>query len=103
MELPKRRPKTAMVLYMLSTWLYIFFVGFLIMIFYLIHSLFEGEPAGDNPWGGLSFEWQTTSPPPTHNFIHDPVYVHGPYDYDKIIPEVTYDPMDTSKDRGMRY
>jgi hypothetical protein len=32
-ELPKRRPKTAIVLYMLSTWLYIFFVGFLIMIF----------------------------------------------------------------------
>ena len=32
-ELPKRRPKTAMVLYMLSTWLYIFFVAFLIMFF----------------------------------------------------------------------
>jgi hypothetical protein len=33
LEIPKRRPKTAKVLYMLSTWLYMFFVGFLIMIF----------------------------------------------------------------------
>ena len=33
MELPKPRPKTAIVLYMLSTWLYIFFVAFLLMIF----------------------------------------------------------------------
>ncbi|MDP6428037.1 MAG: hypothetical protein QF393_08470 [Rhodospirillales bacterium] len=32
LEPPKRRPKTAMVLYVLSTWLYIFFVAFLLMV-----------------------------------------------------------------------
>ena len=32
-ELAERRHKTATVLYILSTWLYILFVGFLIMIF----------------------------------------------------------------------
>ena len=25
-------------------------------------------PAGDDPWGGSSLEWATTSPPPEHNF-----------------------------------
>jgi cytochrome c oxidase subunit 1 len=25
-------------------------------------------PAGDNPWGGHTLEWATTSPPPVHNF-----------------------------------
>ena len=25
-------------------------------------------PAGDDPWGGYTLEWATTSPPPEHNF-----------------------------------
>jgi len=65
-------------------------VGFIIMGVYLFHSLFKGKPAGDNPWGALTFEWQTTSPPPASNFLTTPVMKHGPYDYDKIIPERTY-------------
>jgi cytochrome c oxidase subunit 1 len=28
----------------------------------------RGEPAGDDPWGGNSLEWATSSPPPEHNF-----------------------------------
>ena len=28
----------------------------------------RGTPAGDNPWGGHTLEWATTSPPPPHNF-----------------------------------
>jgi cytochrome c oxidase subunit I len=28
----------------------------------------HGRPAGDDPWGGYSLEWATTSPPPPHNF-----------------------------------
>jgi cytochrome c oxidase subunit 1 len=63
--------------------------GFVIMAVYLIHSLFKGRPAGDNPWGGLTFEWQTTSPPPKENFKESPVLTHGPYDYDKIVPKRT--------------
>jgi cytochrome c oxidase subunit 1 len=27
-----------------------------------------GAPAGDDPWGGHTLEWATTSPPPPHNF-----------------------------------
>jgi cytochrome c oxidase subunit I len=28
----------------------------------------SGTPAGDDPWGGHTLEWATTSPPPPHNF-----------------------------------
>ncbi|HET9442616.1 MAG TPA: hypothetical protein VFO65_04790, partial [Acidimicrobiales bacterium] len=29
-------------------------------------------PAGDDPWGGHTLEWATTSPPPEHNFTRLP-------------------------------
>jgi len=64
-------------------------VGFIIMAIYLIHSIFKGRPAGNNPWGALTFEWETTSPPPKENFEVAPVLTHGPYDYDKIMPKRT--------------
>ncbi|MFC1729465.1 cytochrome c oxidase subunit I [candidate division KSB1 bacterium] len=64
-------------------------LGFLIMVIYLILSLYQGRPSGNNPWGALTFEWQTTSPPHPHNFEKAPVLTHGPYDYDKIIVEST--------------
>jgi cytochrome c oxidase subunit 1 len=66
---------------------YVLGVGFLIMAIYLVHSLLRGKPAGNNPWGVLGFEWETTSPPPTENFVTQPVVTHGPYDYDKILIE----------------
>jgi cytochrome c oxidase subunit 1 len=28
----------------------------------------HGTPSGDDPWGGYSLEWATSSPPPEHNF-----------------------------------
>jgi cytochrome c oxidase subunit 1 len=63
---------------------YIMGAGFFIMLVYLVASLFKGRRAGRNPWGALSMEWETASPPIPHNFETDPVYRHGPYDYDKI-------------------
>ncbi len=63
--------------------------GFIIMAVYLIHSLFKGKKASDNPWGGLTFEWATSSPPPHHNFKVTPKMTHGPYDYDKVLVEQT--------------
>jgi hypothetical protein len=29
----------------------------------------------------VGFEWETTSPPPTENFLVPPIAVHGAYDY----------------------
>jgi len=65
-------------------------VGFLLMAGYLVHSIFKGRIAGDNPWGSLTLEWQTTSPPHPHNFAKTPEITHGPYDYDKIIAKSRY-------------
>ena len=47
---------------------FILAVGVLAFIWNLFHSLRHGEPAGDDPWGGQTLEWATTSPPPEHNF-----------------------------------
>ncbi len=63
--------------------------GFILMAVYLLHSLFNGKPAGNNPWGALTLEWQTTSPPPKENFVEEPMLTHGPYDYDKVVAERT--------------
>ncbi len=64
-------------------------VGFLIMTIYLLHSVFKGRIVGKNPWGALTLEWETTSPPSPHNFEATPEVTHGPYDYDKIVVEPT--------------
>jgi cytochrome c oxidase subunit 1 len=61
--------------------------GFVIMAIYLIHAIFKGEPAGPNPWGALTMEWETSSPPPPQNFLEEPKFEHGPYDYDKVLIE----------------
>ncbi len=59
-------------------------LGFLIMAFYLIDSLINGPPAPANPWGGMTLEWQTQSPPIMHNFESAPVVDHDPYDYKRM-------------------
>jgi cytochrome c oxidase subunit I len=38
------------------------------MVWNLVSSLRRGEPAGDDPWGGHTLEWATSSPPPEFNF-----------------------------------
>jgi heme/copper-type cytochrome/quinol oxidase subunit 1 len=38
-----------------------------------LRSFRSGEPAGDDPWGGQTLEWATSSPPPENNFVEVPV------------------------------
>jgi cytochrome c oxidase subunit 1 len=64
-------------------------LGFIIMGVYLVHAIFKGKLAGDNPWAALSLEWRTTSPPDPHNFETVPEITHGTYDYDKVMVEST--------------
>jgi cytochrome c oxidase subunit I len=40
----------------------------LLLLVNVLVSLENGEVAGDNPWGGWTLEWATTSPPPPENF-----------------------------------
>ena len=44
----------------------------------------RGRQVGPNPWGSLTMEWETSSPPHPHNFEEDKVLQHGPYDYDLV-------------------
>jgi cytochrome c oxidase subunit 1 len=59
-------------------------LGFLIHLFVFIHSLVAGAKAPKNPWGGLTLEWEADSPPSEHNFHHEPIVKHGPYDFETL-------------------
>lgn len=48
---------------------------------YLVWSLFKGPKASANPWGAHGLEWETSSPPDTHNFHHTPVVNDEVYDF----------------------
>jgi cytochrome c oxidase subunit 1 len=56
-------------------------IGYLLPLFYLLWSLRYGKIAGNNPWGATGLEWQTSSPPPEHNFEETPIVKEGPYAY----------------------
>lgn len=61
---------------------YILGVGLVIVLVYMVHSLFRGKRAPDNPWGGTTLEWtHTTSPPDPHNFHRTPLVTRGAYDF----------------------
>ena len=64
--------------------------GFLTHLAVFVHSLAAGPKAPPNPWGALTLEWTNAdSPPIEHNFLHEPVVTHGPYDYDDVLPAQT--------------
>jgi cytochrome c oxidase subunit 1 len=59
-------------------------LGYLFPLTYLLWSLYYGKIAGPNPWRAAGLEWQTSSPPPTENFVETPVVVDEAYDYPRI-------------------
>jgi cytochrome c oxidase subunit 1 len=63
-------------------------VGLLMPMFYMLWSLKYGEIAGNNPYRATGLEWQTTSPPPTHNFHETPIVTRDAYDYESLTEEV---------------
>ena len=48
-------------------------IAVLIFAYNMLHSLFRGKIAGNDPWDAWTLEWATTSPPPAYNFATDPV------------------------------
>jgi cytochrome c oxidase subunit 1 len=55
-------------------------IGFIMTAVYLVKSLKNGRIAAANPWGGVTLEWQCSSPPPYYNFHKAPTVTAGPYD-----------------------
>ena len=55
----------------------------LVFLWNLYHSATRGKPAGGNPWGATTLEWQTPETPPTHgNFGKElPSVYRWAYDY----------------------
>jgi cytochrome c oxidase subunit 1 len=43
-------------------------LAMLVFLFNVLESLRSKRPAGDDPWGGQTLEWATSSPPPETNF-----------------------------------
>lgn len=63
---------------------WILFLGLILTAVNLIQSAYKGKKAPANPWGGATLEWQIPSPPPTENFDVIPEVTKGPYDFDGI-------------------
>jgi cytochrome c oxidase subunit 1 len=67
---------------------YVLACGFILMLGYLLHSLWAGARAPANPWGGATLEWMTSSPPRFDNFEAAPT-VGDPYDFSDLIYDVS--------------
>jgi cytochrome c oxidase subunit 1 len=69
-------------------------VGYVIPLVYFLWSLWYGKKAGPNPWNATGLEWQTPSPPTTHNFDETPVVTHEVYAYDVLDAQAAVDSAD---------
>lgn len=58
--------------------------GILLMFGNLHRAKKRGKKASSNPWGGVTLEWTTPSPPPVENFDTIPTIKYGPYDYEHL-------------------
>jgi cytochrome c oxidase subunit 1 len=55
--------------------------GYFLPLTYLLSSLRGRKEAGRNYWAATGLEWQTSSPPPSHNFEETPIVSEAPYNY----------------------
>ena len=67
-------------------------IGYILPAIYLTYSVFMGKKAPANPWGATGLEWQTSSPPPPHNFHETPVVTTEAYDYQSLPLSATPEP-----------
>jgi cytochrome c oxidase subunit 1 len=59
-------------------------ITLIIIIINLVQALLRGKKAPVNPWGGVTLEWHTSSPPPLENFHEIPIVTHEPYDFSQL-------------------
>ena len=58
-------------------------VGFIVLLWAVIHSWRKGDIAPMNPWGAKTLEWTVPYPVPLENFDEAPVITSDPYGYGK--------------------
>ncbi|MEN9324852.1 MAG: hypothetical protein RL414_606 [Actinomycetota bacterium] len=58
-------------------------LGFIILLWAVIHSWRKGDIAPKNPWGAKTLEWTVPYPVPLENFDELPVITSDPYGYGK--------------------
>jgi cytochrome c oxidase subunit I len=63
----------------------------LIFVFNLVWSLRRGRPAGGNPWGATTLEWQTPQTPPGHGNWGKTLPVVYRWAYDYSVPGAAQD------------
>jgi len=59
-------------------------IGIVVSFVVLVYAAFRGPRCGSNPFRAASVEWQSSSPPDFHNFVHKPIMT-DPYDYDSQV------------------
>jgi cytochrome c oxidase subunit I len=84
--MPRRAVTYAGYLQGANTWVSVsaFVLGASMLVFlanFVWSLVFERIPAGSNPWGSKSIEWQLPSPVPVHNFDRIPTFGPDPYPY----------------------
>jgi cytochrome c oxidase subunit I len=63
----------------------------LMFVFNLVRSLTRGRPAGSNPWGATTLEWQTPQTPPGHGNWGKTLPVVYRWAYDYSVPGAAQD------------
>jgi cytochrome c oxidase subunit 1 len=58
---------------------FILAAGLILFFANLVVALFRGKKAPQNPWGGVTLEWQIPTPPPPENFKEIPTVDKRPY------------------------
>jgi cytochrome c oxidase subunit I len=65
---------------------FILVAGLLLFFANMVVALFRGKKAEQNPWGGVTLEWQIPTPPPLENFATIPTITHRPYAFNPENP-----------------
>ncbi|MEH0018980.1 MAG: cbb3-type cytochrome c oxidase subunit I [Desulfobacter sp.] len=60
-------------------------VGIALMFVNLAVTFRQERNAPADPWGGVTLEWKTASPPTLHNFDHEPAVPDYPYDFTEVV------------------
>jgi cytochrome c oxidase subunit 1 len=74
-------PELAGINLFVSIMAFILGASFLIFVYNVVVAWVRGPVAEANPWGARTLEWETTSPPPAHNFPRIPRVLGNPYSY----------------------